>query len=542
MRRALLLLLLAAPLVHAGAARAAVVQEFGGLASTTNGIVLGPDGNFWVSEFVAGSVVRLSPAGAVLGRFPVGGGPTTLANGPGGRVWVAVTGAKKLVWIDATAAAPAAHDVPILLPCKPIGLAPGGDGRLYFSMPDDGVSCGGSDYVGRIDDDGTGPLDTATGRGRAFDIEVTGGKLYVPDIAGDVIRRLALNSTFTPEATVSTSPGSGPDGIVSDGAGRLWVTLAGAGKVARFGAADNGVNALELAPLGGGFLFPFGIARGADGRIYATARDTARIGRIDPLTSQFVTFPAGGGSPWQMTAAADGALWYTDTANNRVLRFVNARPIVSAGEAHAVAPTAGSAGARVDSRGNVTQVVFDYGTTLAYGATTAPVGVPAGAGGAVDVRSDLTGLAPGTSYHVRVRASNAEGGATGADTTFTTPAAPPRQLSARVTYGWRFSPTWTQLTRVVVRGLRGGETVRLTCRGKGCGTRSKTRHPRGPRLKLTRYFGREHKLRARTRVRIRVTAPDAVGVLSTLRTRRGKEPAVSRRCLAPGTGARTRCR
>jgi streptogramin lyase len=66
------------------AARAATVEDIGGLASPTNGIVLGPDGNLWVSESANGSVVRLTPAGAVLGRFAVGSAPASLAAGPGG--------------------------------------------------------------------------------------------------------------------------------------------------------------------------------------------------------------------------------------------------------------------------------------------------------------------------------------------------------------------------------------------------------------------------------------------------------------------------
>ena len=36
-------------LVAPAPARAALIQERGGLESATNGIVLGPDGNFWVA-------------------------------------------------------------------------------------------------------------------------------------------------------------------------------------------------------------------------------------------------------------------------------------------------------------------------------------------------------------------------------------------------------------------------------------------------------------------------------------------------------------
>ena len=82
-----------AALSFAAPADAYVIETFGGLNSATNGIVLGPDGNFWVSETGAGSVVRISPSGAVVGRIAVGDSPQSIAVDPtNGRVWVAVTG------------------------------------------------------------------------------------------------------------------------------------------------------------------------------------------------------------------------------------------------------------------------------------------------------------------------------------------------------------------------------------------------------------------------------------------------------------------
>ena len=66
-----------------------------------------------------------------------------------------------------------------------------------------------------------------------------------------------------------------------------------------------------------------------------------------------------------------------------------------------------SATATVDTRGNATEVVFDFGPTAAYGATSAPIALPAG-DGPTPVTTVLAGLAPGTTYHVRVRATNEE--------------------------------------------------------------------------------------------------------------------------------------
>ena len=50
MRGRILAVAAAAALTFAAPAKAAVIQDFSDVASATNGIVLGPDGNFWVVE------------------------------------------------------------------------------------------------------------------------------------------------------------------------------------------------------------------------------------------------------------------------------------------------------------------------------------------------------------------------------------------------------------------------------------------------------------------------------------------------------------
>jgi streptogramin lyase len=515
------------------AAGAFVVQERL-LASSTNGIVLGPDGNLWVAEFDAGSVARVTPAGQVLGHTPVGANPTSIAVGPGGMIWVSVTGADKLVRIDPAVPA-VATPVPTVSACGPVAIVDGGNGRMYFSTPASG-DCPTSG-IGSVRASDGGDLQAVTGLGTAFDLAVSGGKLFVPDFLGDVVRRVNP-ATLTTELTIGgLAPGSQPDGIAADGAGNLWVTLWGAGTVARFPASAA---AATVLPPPGGFANPFGIVAGADGRIYATGSgNPPALVRSDPATNVFTRYGLSG-APWQIVNGPDGDLYFTDVDTPRFLRFVNDKPRATTGEARATAPTAGSAGAKVDARGNATTVVFDYGTTTAYGSTTAPVTVPEGVG-EVDVRSDLTALAPNTTYHVRVRAANAEGETLGADTVVTTPLPPPAELPASAKYGWRFSSTWTQLTKVVVRRLRAGDTVKLTCKGKGCGVKKKTRQATGAKMKLTRYFGRKHKLRKGVRVRITVTAPNAIGIVSRLDVRRGKDPRISRRCLPPGATKPQRC-
>ena len=63
------LALFTSPRPHGGACIAGLTPA---CTSATNGIALGPDGNFWVAEEYSDYVVRMTPSGTVLGRFTVG--------------------------------------------------------------------------------------------------------------------------------------------------------------------------------------------------------------------------------------------------------------------------------------------------------------------------------------------------------------------------------------------------------------------------------------------------------------------------------------
>jgi streptogramin lyase len=564
--------LVAAAALFTSTADAAVIQERGPLLSATNGIALGPDGNLWVAEQFNDSVVRMTPGGTVLNRYSVGSGPTSVAAGPGGRVWVSVTGADKLVWFDATAGAPTAHDGPTGLPCGPVAIVSGGDGRMYFSLP----VCS---RLGTVPADNSQAAVTAV-RGEFFDLEVTGGKLFAPDFGNDAVLRIGLGTSMTPEASIGAS--GSPDGIAADGAGNLWVTLFSTGRVGRFAATQNLGTVTELTPSGGSLSSPFGIVAGHDGRMYVTGKDSKNLARVDGSGNW--QFYATGGEPWQIVNGPDGDLFFTDQSSTRVLRFLSGPPRASTGAASAVAANAASATATVDTRGNPTQVVFDYGPTAAYGATSAPVTLPAGDGG-TPVTVVLGGLAPSTTYHVRVRAANEEGSVAGADAAVTTltgdadgdgvappldcndgnPAirpgavdtpgdkidqdcsgadAPYPALKARANFSWAFIGSRTLLTKVVVTGLAGGETIKVTCKGKGCSSKSKTyRKLKKGKRSLTSLFGRKRKLAKGARIEVRVTKARSVGAVAVLTVRgRRKDPKIVRSCLQPVAKKPSRCR
>jgi hypothetical protein len=107
-----------------------------------------------------------------------------------------------------------------------------------------------------------------------------------------------------------------------------------------------------------------------------------------------------------------------------------APPVVSTGGASGVSANEASVSGTVDPEGFQTAYEFDLGTDTGYGTR-----VSADAGGGFEAESmtlSLQGLAPGTTYHYRLVATNVWGTAYGADESFTTPGVPSASLTAPI--------------------------------------------------------------------------------------------------------------
>jgi hypothetical protein len=93
------------------------------------------------------------------------------------------------------------------------------------------------------------------------------------------------------------------------------------------------------------------------------------------------------------------------------------------GAATELTPTGATLNGTINPNGLSTTFRFDYGTTTAYGVQTTSVNAGADST-ARALSAAITGLAPGTTYHVRVVATNALGAVPGTDVVFATPALP----------------------------------------------------------------------------------------------------------------------
>jgi PKD repeat protein len=135
-------------------------------------------------------------------------------------------------------------------------------------------------------------------------------------------------------------------------------------------------------------------------------------------------------------------------------------PAAATGPASAVSSGGATVTGGVSPNGVATSYLVEFGTTTAYGHSTAPSSAGAGTG-TVPVRLTLSGLAPRTRYHYRLVAMSGGGTGVGSDHTFTTRPAPARAP--------RFS--FVVASRAALHAALDGKLrVRFRC-SKGCSAR-----------------------------------------------------------------------
>lgn len=135
-------------------------------------------------------------------------------------------------------------------------------------------------------------------------------------------------------------------------------------------------------------------------------------------------------------------------------------PAAVTGSATSISATTATLQGSIDANGLATTYHFEYGTSTAYG-QRAPGsdGTASAPSQASAVAAPAAGLAPATTYHFRLVASNAAGVSYGADQTFAT--APPPPATSRL-LGYRVAPTSAAALRK--RGLHAWVSCTTPCR------------------------------------------------------------------------------
>ena len=199
--------------------------------------------------------------------------------------------------------------------------------------------------------------------------------LWVTGQKYDTLVKLATDGRTS---LYSLTPGSGPHGIAFDAAGRLWLTLEFAGKIARFDENGNIVEEYNVCLNGNPSVIntrPHGLGIGDDGEtIWFTGKATGTVGKIAPDGKvQHFALSTAGSVPIYIRNGPDHNMWATELVGNAIARITpsgkvtefeiektpNSRPIAivpePGGQAMWFSEEAGNKVGRIDPDGEIVE-------------------------------------------------------------------------------------------------------------------------------------------------------------------------------------------
>jgi hypothetical protein len=202
----------------------------------------------------------------------------------------------------------------------------------------------------------------------------------------------------------------------------------------------------------------------------------------DPFTAD--------GSACQGGAIGTPFFAYNDGTSPRQLLAEGYTPgTVTTGTASAVLQNSATIAGTVNTDGTHALVHFDFGTSTAYGQSTAGQLLPPAAGVTTPFSASVAGLPAGTTIHYRAVAQTDFGTVDGADETFTTAGSPPPPAVAVLASGTAAVKGGVARVKVECRGASGEQcdgTLKLTLRVRVTTGRGGHRHRRLVTLPLGR--------------------------------------------------------
>ena len=312
------------------------------------------------------------------------------------------------------------------------------------------VADAGTGAVDQFDSSGSPPFTvTPFGSGfttpRAIAVDSLTGDVYVADNGNDAVYEFDSSGSLI--STITGPPFSNPLAVAVDpSTGDVYVADNGNEAVYEFDSSGSLISTITGPP--GGFSNPRGVAVDSlTGDTYVSDSGNNVVYQFDSSGNLLftITGPTGGFTDPTGVAvdSSNGDLAVADGAGV-VYIFGPAVvvPDVTTGQASSVSPTGATLNGTVNPDGTtITDCHFDYVDDADYspsaanpysaGATAACASTPSGSS-PTPVSADVTGLTPGTGYHFRLEASNANGTTYGLDEIFGSPQVD-GQSSANVT-------------------------------------------------------------------------------------------------------------
>jgi virginiamycin B lyase len=294
---------------------------FGGIAS-------GSDGNLWVPEFDTSKIARVTVSGTITEfPLPTASSPNWIAAGPDGNLWFTedTTAVNTIGRISTTGVV---TEFPLPPPLDTEQTANVGDIGLLTAGPD------GNIWFTHVRANVIGVMSVSGTLLHTYPIPApnsvpgwisTGpdGNMWVSEQGANNIARVMVSSGHIDEFPIPT-PNSHPNNIVTGPDGNMWFPEAKAGKIARITpsgvitefpmVADPTVHWLArvaVSPDGSMWLVNAMLAPPWDSEIgkFSTAG----------VETDLWSYPTG--LPRALTIGPDGNPWFTDEANDTVVRL-----------------------------------------------------------------------------------------------------------------------------------------------------------------------------------------------------------------------------
>jgi virginiamycin B lyase len=257
-----------------------------------SGIVAGPNGDIWFTEYGTGRLGAIDPAsGKLVGEYPVPAGassnPQGIVVGPDGALWFTERGADQIGRLDPTMAQSGTSN-----------------GFSEFAIPSNGTHIGAQ------------PVDLIDG---------PNGTMWATLLAGDVASIVPAGSGPDTIATITRfqlpTAGSGPEGLVLGPDGDIWVSEYTAHQLARVvpSSTEAGTSdGITEYPAG---AQPLWLSDAGDGALWFTDNTDHELVRFDISSHATTVLSSAQGVTGDATADAEdssGDLWFTEFDADKV--------------------------------------------------------------------------------------------------------------------------------------------------------------------------------------------------------------------------------
>ncbi|HEY9084560.1 MAG TPA: hypothetical protein VIN40_01260 [Candidatus Tyrphobacter sp.] len=280
------------------------------------GLITGPDGNMWFTEFSTDKVGDVTTSGTLteVSTLPAGTEPFGIAVGNDSRLWFAeesssnevaaittlgtvtqytgtagfsrntVLGPDHRIWftdagdnaIEAitTTGTISIYSIPTAS-SSPYGIALGPDGNLWFTEANNAAP-----KIGKITTAGVITEYPVAGATELFFIATgSDGNLWFTDYLGNHVGKMTTSGTVTLYSPPTAN--SNPYGITAAPNGDLYFTEENVGKIGKVRPADGKIVESAVLPSGAS-ADPAAITSGPDGNIWFTEVLANKIGKIVP--------------------------------------------------------------------------------------------------------------------------------------------------------------------------------------------------------------------------------------------------------------------